>query len=568
MFARAVGGVGHYGNCTGVPNVGGEAVFDDRYAANCLVNAMCVGELPAERVTRASMSGPGNLVVLYGATTGRDGIGGASVLASQELSEGDDDKRPSVQVGDPFTGKKLIEASLELVEGGHVASLQDCGAAGLASSLAEMASRGGAGVDVHLDRVPLREEGMAPWEIMVSESQERMICVTERYEDVEAVCAKWELECAAIGVVTDSGRLRCFFENAAVGDLPAGLLTDECPRYPLDVQARELEPPVEVTALEAGGDQLRALLAGSEAGSRSWIYGQYDQLVQSRTVRRPGLDAAVLRLRPSYRGIAVSLDGAGRLAFLDPGRVERSPSSRPRATSRAPAGGRWRSPTASTSETRRSPRSPGSSPRRSRGWRSPARPWTSRSSRATSRSTTRPTAARSIRRRWWAASGSSRTFVPCPGTWREGDVILLAGAPELRLDGSAYQARFLGGTAGRPPMPDLPAEVALIRLLTRVAPLASCVHDLAEGGLAVCLAEAAIASDLGAELDVGRGAVELFGEGGGQAIVACGRASVERIEANGVPLRPLGVVGGDRLLGMPVAELREAHASALPRRLD
>ena len=177
LFANAVAGIGHYGNCVGVPNVGGECVFDDAYRHNCLVNAMCVGLLPADRVKTAQATGAGNLIVLYGATTGRDGIGGASVLASQELSDEDADKRPTVQIGDPFMGKKLIESSLELVEGGHVVSLQDLGAAGLASSLSEMAARGGAGVDVHLDRVPMREDGMVPSEIMISESQERMVAV-------------------------------------------------------------------------------------------------------------------------------------------------------------------------------------------------------------------------------------------------------------------------------------------------------------------------------------------------------------------------------------------------------
>ena len=187
-FDRAVAGIGAYGNSVGVPTVGGDTVFDEAYAENPLVNAMCVGLLPAERVTRAQATGPGNLIVLYGATTGRDGIGGASVLASQELSDADEDKRPTVQIGDPFTGKKMIEASLELVEQGLVESLQDLGAAGLASSLAEMAGRGGAGVDVHLDRVPLREPDLAPVEIMISESQERMVAVVlpERREAVEA----------------------------------------------------------------------------------------------------------------------------------------------------------------------------------------------------------------------------------------------------------------------------------------------------------------------------------------------------------------------------------------------
>jgi phosphoribosylformylglycinamidine synthase II len=315
-FRRAVAGIGHYGNCVGVPTVGGETVFDEAYAGNCLVNAMCIGLLPAERVTRASARGTGNLLVLYGATTGRDGIGGASVLASQELGEGSDEKRPSVQVGDPFTGKKLIEASLELVEAGLVESLQDCGAAGLASSLAEMAGDG-AGVDVHLDRVPLREEGMEPWEIMISESQERMVAVVqpERLAEVEAVLERWELHHSAIGEVTDTAELRAFFDDEVIGEIPAAFLTDECPRYEVD-RLEVARPRAEVDPVNLE--------------PKDWIYEQYDQLVLSRTVRRPGLDAAVLQLRPSWRGLAVSLDGpplgerepraAGRQAVLDAAR--------------------------------------------------------------------------------------------------------------------------------------------------------------------------------------------------------------------------------------------------------
>jgi phosphoribosylformylglycinamidine synthase len=298
-----------------VPTVGGEVVFDEAYAGNCLVNAMCVGLLPAERVTRARARGTGNLLVLYGATTGRDGIGGASVLASQELGEGSAEKRPSVQVGDPFTGKKLIEASLELVEAGLVESLQDCGAAGLASSLAEMARE--VGVDVHLDRVPLREDGMEPWEIMISESQERMVAVVrpERSAEVEAVLDRWELHHAAIGEVTDTGELRAFVDDEVAGEIPARLLTDECPRYQVD-RLETARPRAEVDAVNLE--------------PKEWVYEQYDQLVLSRTVRRPGLDAAVLQLRPSWRGLAVSLDGpplgcrdpreAGRAAVLDAAR--------------------------------------------------------------------------------------------------------------------------------------------------------------------------------------------------------------------------------------------------------
>jgi phosphoribosylformylglycinamidine synthase len=292
-FRRAVAGIGHYGNCVGVPNVGGECAFDEAYAQNPLVNAMCVGVLPTERVLSAKAQGVGNLLVLYGAYTGRDGIGGASVLASQDL-EGSDEKRPSVQIGDPFRGKALIEVSLDLVERGLVVSLQDCGAAGLASSLSEMA-RDGMGVDVHLDRVPLREADLEPWEIMISESQERMVAVVapERLGEVEAACARWELPCTVIGEVTDHGELRALFDDEVVGSIPAELLTEDCPRYAVDQMPRQVEPaPIALVNYEPKG----------------WVFEQYDHLVGSRTVRRPGLDAAVLRI-DGTRGIAVSLDG-------------------------------------------------------------------------------------------------------------------------------------------------------------------------------------------------------------------------------------------------------------------
>ena len=310
-FDRAVAGIGSYGNSVGVPTVGGEAVFDADYAGNCLVNAMCVGLLPSERMTRAGAPRTGGVVVLYGAMTWRDGIGGASVLASQELGDGSAEKRPSVQIGDPFTGNKLIEASLELVERGLVESLQDCGAAGLASALAEMA-RDGAGIDVHLDAVPLREPDLAPWEIMISESQERMVAVVrpELLPEIEAVCDRWELHHAAIGAVTATAELRAFHGGEIVGSTPTRLLTDECPRYELREMPRTRAPaPVDPANLE----------------SKEAIFRRYDHLVGSRTVRRPGLDGAVLRLAGN-RGLAVSLDGpppgerdpylAGRMAVL------------------------------------------------------------------------------------------------------------------------------------------------------------------------------------------------------------------------------------------------------------
>ena len=293
-FRRAVAGIGQYGNSVGVPNVGGETVFDDAYAANPLVNAMCVGLLPTERVLQAKATGTGNAIVLYGALTGRDGIGGASVLASQDL-EGSGDKRPSVQIGDPFRGKALIEVSLDLVERDLVVGLQDCGAAGLASSLAEMAGAG-TGVDVHLDRVPLREPDLEPWEIMISESQERMVAVVEpaQLAEVEAACARWELPCTVIGEVADHGELRAFHDDELVGGIPAELLTEKTPRYELELEERPAVTPQPVAPVN---DE-----------PKTWVFEQYDQLVGSRTVRRPGLDAAVLIL-DGTRGIAVSLDG-------------------------------------------------------------------------------------------------------------------------------------------------------------------------------------------------------------------------------------------------------------------
>jgi phosphoribosylformylglycinamidine synthase subunit PurL len=300
-FRRAVAGIAHYGNCVGVPTVGGECAFDAAYASNPLVNAMCVGLLPTERVLGARARGVGNAIVLFGALTGRDGIGGASVLASQDL-EGSDEKRPSVQIGDPFRGKALIEVSAELVERGLVAALQDCGAAGLASSLSEMASDG-LGVDVHLDCVPLREPDLEPWEIMISESQERMVAVVEpdRLEDVAGVCERWELPCTVIGEVTDHAELRAYAEGDLVGAIPAAYLTDLCPRYDVD----SLPHPTPRVAVDPVNDEPEA-----------WVYEQYDQLVGSRTVRRPGLDASVLLL-DGVRGLAVSLDGP-RLGERDP----------------------------------------------------------------------------------------------------------------------------------------------------------------------------------------------------------------------------------------------------------
>jgi phosphoribosylformylglycinamidine synthase II len=558
-FSRAVGGIGHYGNCVGVPTVGGDTFFADAYAGNPLVNAMCVGLVPTERVMSASATRPGDLVVLYGATTGRDGIGGASVLASQELSEEDEDKRPTVQIGDPFTGKKLIEASLELVEGGLVEALQDLGAAGLASSLSEMASRGGVGLDVHLDRVPLREADLDPIEIVISESQERMAAIVspDRLADVFGICGKWELNAAEVGEVTDSGVLRIFAEEELVGEIPVDLLTEEAPRYPVQTRPRPLATPIVHQQIKADPQELLDLLTAPNVRSREPIYCQYDHLVGSRTVRRPGLDAAVLRLRPSVRGLAVSLDGAGRLATLDP-RAGGALAVFEAARNVACAGGR---PLAVTDCLNF-----GNPEKAEVAWElTEAIEGMALACEALgipvvsgNVSLYNETDGRAI----WPTPvvgcvGLVADVRLIPATWREGDEIYAVGAPELSLDGSEYQALFLGGPAGRPPMPELAAEAALVRFLWRASPLLTCAHDCAEGGLAVALAEAALAAGVGARIELEDDAVAWFGEGGGQVVVSLSDEDVSVLE--GMPHRRLGVVGGDKLLGIPLAALADAR---------
>jgi phosphoribosylformylglycinamidine synthase II len=558
-FGRAVAGIGHYGNCVGVPTVGGDTFFADAYAGNPLVNAMCVGLVPTERVVRARASRPGDLVVLFGATTGRDGIGGASVLASQELSEEDEDKRPSVQIGDPFTGKKLIEASIELVEDGLVEGLQDLGAAGLASSLAEMASRGGVGIDVHLDRVPLREPDLDPVEIVISESQERMVCVTDRLADVTAVCEKWELECSAIGVVTESGFFRAFFEEEIVGEIPVALLTEETPRYRLETRPRTLAEPIVHRPIKADPEELLDLLGSPNVRSRAPVFRQYDHLVGSRTVRRPGLDAAVLRLRPSSRGLAVSLDGAGRLAALHP-RAGGALAVLEAARNVACAGGR---PLAVTDCLNfGNPEKPEVAWELAEAIEGMALACEALKTPVVSGNVSlyNETDGRAL----WPTPvvgcvGLVADVRLAPGAWREGDAVFVVGAPELTLDGSEYQALFLGGPAGRPPWPELAAEAALVRFLWRASPVLSCAHDAAEGGLAVALAEVAIAAGIGARVELDDDAVTWFGEGGGLAVVACKSEDESALE--GMPHRRIGTAGGSKLLGIDVAELGDAYGA-------
>ena len=500
-FSRAVGGISAYGNSVGVPNVGGEVVFDDAYASNCLVNAMCVGLLPVDGVMSARANTAGAVLVLYGATTGRDGIGGASVLASQELGEEAADKRPSVQVGDPFTGKRLIEVSVELVERGLVLSLQDCGAAGLASSLSEMAAD--YGIDVYLDRVPQRESGMEPWEIMISESQERMVAIVapERLAEVEAVIDRWELHRAEIGEVTETGELRALWHGAEVGSIPARFLTEDCPRYVVERTPRAPSPEVEIPELPGTAAVLLELLGSDALRSRAFVTRRYDQLVQSRTVRRPGLDAAVVRLRPSNRGLALTLDGTGRLGSLDPF-VGGAAAILEAARNVACAGGE---PLGFTDCLNF-----GNPEKPEIGWEL-AQSIEGMAQACEALGLPIVSGNVSLYNDTEGRSIPPTPVVGCvglvpdvrqiPGSWHEGDVILLASAGTPAFPGSELQARY-GTVSGSPPPLDLAAEAALVRLVVDLALRCTLAHDVSDGGLAVALAEAAMHSGTGARLDL------------------------------------------------------------------
>jgi phosphoribosylformylglycinamidine synthase II len=564
-FSRAVGGISSYGNSVGVANVGGEVVFDEAYRDNCLVNAMCVGLVPVERLVRARAAGVGQLVLLYGATTGRDGIGGASVLASQELDEGASEKRPSVQIGDPFTGKKLIEASSELVQAGLVESLQDCGAAGLASALSEMAAD--YGIEVHLDRVPLREPGMEPWEVMISESQERMVAIVrpQMLEATEEILDRWELHHAVIGDVTDGGELRAYRDGELVGAIPARLLTDECPRYDLALEPRPATAAREIVERPSSQDALVELLASPNLRSREFVYRRYDQLVGSRTVRRPGLDAAVLRLRPSMRGLAVTLDGQGRIARLDPflgGALAILEAARNVAC----AGGEPLGVTDCLNF--------GNPEKPEIGWElSEAIAGMAAACRALrvpvvsgNVSLYNETNGRAIHPTpVVGAVGLVEDVRKVPRDWHDGDVLFLVQASSVSLAGSEYQARF-GEVGGVPPELDLEVEARLVSFLWRAAPHATLVHDVSDGGLAVCLAEAALFSGSGAAVELEDSALELFGEVGGRAVLACAPTEAESMRRlavdRDVSLQSVGTAGGATLLGVEVDRLRGAWEGA------
>jgi len=617
LLDGAVRGIGHYGNSIGVPTVGGEIYFEAPYEHNCLVNAMCVGLARTEEMVRAAAAGVGNAVVLMGASTGRDGIGGASVLASAELGDGDEAKRPTVQIGDPFEESKVLECCLELLGRGLLVSLQDLGAAGLTSSAGEMASAGGVGIDLDVTKVPLREADMEPFEIMVSESQERMLAVVEpaKVAEVVAVCEKWQTGAAEIGVVTDSGQVRVLRDGEVVGEMPVEALVDGCPLYDLEpaepagwIYGNE-DVLSERVAAAAGPSAdptdptsvLLALLASPSVASKRWAFEQYDSIVGSRTARRPeAADAAVLAIPEASGAIAVSIDGNGRRVACDPyaGTVEAvlecaqnlaCVGAEPLGLTNclnfgnpekpAPA---WQldqavSGLADACGALGVPVVGGNVSLYNEGPEGPIY----------------PTPVVGMVGELPDPGGAAPS-----GFAREGDAIALVGPFSPALAGSEL-AKLRGVLEAGLPRSDITAVAAAcaaVREAVREGKLSS-AHDVSDGGLAVALAECAIASGaadasapgresaggLGCRIDVspftvrGRTTDEaLFGEGPGGFVVSGDPAALRALAGPSVRVLPLGeVVAGGRFeltagetsIDVSVAELAAAWRS-LGDRLD
>jgi phosphoribosylformylglycinamidine synthase len=605
LFEGAVAGIGHYGNSIGVPTVGGEVYFEPPYEHNCLVNAMCVGLARTDEMIRSAAAGPGNLLVIMGASTGRDGIGGASVLASAELEAGDHSKRPSVQIGDPFEESKLLECCLELLERDLLVSLQDLGAAGLTSSAGEMASKGGVGIDIDVARVPLREPDLEPFEVMISESQERMLAVVtpSKLEEVVATCERWQTGAAAIGEVTNTGRLRVLDDGGEVGDVPVSALVDECPLYDLQPEEPDgwmygnAETLGELVAQSAGRSAdpsdpsaiLSALLSSPDVASKRWAFEQYDSVVGSRTVRRPEeADAAVLALPESERAIAVAIDGNGKRVACDPyaGTVEGVMEC---AQNLACAGAE---PLGLTNCLNfGNPEKPGVAWQLDRatlgladaclGLRIPVVGGNVSLYNETEHGPIYPTPVVGM---VGELPDPARAPGIAPG---EGDRLVLVGpfAPSLAGSELAKQRGELDAGLPQVEIGAVAEALAFVRRFVRDGG-ATAAHDVSDGGLACALAEMAIAAGSGIEADLdplvelrgGSGESCLFGEGPGGIILGVSAEHVDDLlqatEQAGVEALEIGGVGGDRLtfsaaerdVSVALADAERAWRS-LPERL-
>jgi phosphoribosylformylglycinamidine synthase subunit PurL len=585
LFERVVAGIGHYGNSVGVATVGGEIYFEAPYEQNCLVNAMCLGIAPHTRLTKSAAAGVGNHVVLLGALTGRDGIGGASVLASAELGEGDEAKRPSVQIGDPFEEKRLIECCLELLDLDLLASLQDLGAAGLTSSSSEMASKGEVGIDLDMAKVPLREADMEPFEIMISESQERMLCVVEpsRLDEVLAVCERWEVRATPIGSVTEGNRLRVFDGDDVVGDMPVDVLVDDCPLYDLEPEkpAGSIYTPPPAR-LRPDDDILLALLGSPSIASKLWAFEQYDPLVGSRTVRRPAqAEAAVLHLLNDggNGAIAVSIEGNGRRVACDPyvGAAEAVVEC---AANLACVGAE---PLGLTNCLNfGNPEKPHIAWQLSQAVDGPAK---------ACRALNTPVVGGNVSLYNEAPDGPiyptpvigmvgklpDPEVAPVNSFERPGLVVALAGHFTPGLHGSELEKLRGHLSDGLSPI-DLRGHARALAVIREAARsgLVAAAHDIAEGGLAVALAEMCIPGRIGVRAQIDADAFETwaYGEGPGGVLLACAPEDFDELAAicADIPFVRLGESGGDAIvlegaaasLHLQVEEAVKAYEEAVP----
>jgi len=590
LVGGVVAGVGGYGNCLGLPNIGGEVVFDPTYNGNPLVNALCLGVLRHDDIQLARAEGVGNQVVLLGAKTGRDGIGGASVLASATFDDESATKRPSVQVGDPFMEKLLIECCLELYRRGLVTGIQDLGAAGIACSISETAAHGDGGMLVDLDRVPLREPSMTPVEIVMSESQERMLAVV-RPEDVDealAVCERWGVLATVIGEVTDGDRLVVRWHGEVVVDVPPGTLADDGPVYsrpyarPADQDALQADTTASL-ARPATPQQLRdtvvQLVSSPNLASRRWVTEQYDRYVLGGTVLAMPHDAGVVRLADdTHRGVALSLDGNGRFARLDPyagAQLALSEAYRNVATTGA-------EPLAVTNCLNfGSPEDPDVMWQFAEATRGladaclalgvPVTGGNVSFYNQTGATPIHPTPVVGV----LGVIDDVAHRVPS-GFTADDDVVLLLGETDDELAGSEWAWVVHRHLGGRPPKVRLAAEASLARTLHRAAGegLLTGAHDLSDGGLAQALVESALLTDVGVEVTLsGDPFVALFSESTARAIVTCSDADVDQLleiaAEHDVPVARLGRTGGSSvqvngLFELALDEVRTAHEMTLP----
>jgi phosphoribosylformylglycinamidine synthase len=599
LFSGVVKGIGDYGNCVGIPTVAGEIVFDPAYANNPLVNAMCVGLLHEEDLIRAKAEGVGNPIMAVGARTGRDGIHGAS-FASEDLSEASDAKRPRIQVGDPFTEKLLLEASLELIKSGHIVAIQDMGAAGLTSSSAEMAERGDVGVTIDVTKVPTRESGMSPYEILLSESQERMLVVAKkgREDAVRDILSKWDLTAAVIGEVIAEPVYRVTEGDRVVAEFPGSRLVTDCPSY--SPEARESSAiaglravdPFSITERTEERDPawtLEQLLSAPTIASKAWAYRQYDSTVRTNTVIGPGGDAAVLRIRGTNKAIAVKTDCNGRYVHLDPrvgGRIAVAEAARNVACTGA-------RPMAITNCL---------------NFGNPTRPEVFFQLKEAvagmgeaCRALGTPVTGGNVSLYNESPSGAvyptpvigmvglidDLSHITRATFQKDGDAILLLGELGGELGGSEYLATIHGKVIGAPPRCDVEQEKALIDALLEAirAGVVSSAHDCSDGGLAVALAECCIANpehESGADIDLSsHSALQdraiLFGESQGRIVVSS--PAPERVLAiaakAGVPCSQIGrvVLESDTLaiklpkrsMRSPLSRLRRAYHETIPK---